>query len=725
MGLLSRLGLKPTRAMLAAAGKGAPPGSPAESEHAPAKSAPAQAPGMKELVARFQAVMVRIKSLEAAKAPQAGALKKATIAAGNLSTSPKGIVQAHAALDQVEAQIEDAKRIFAESQAPKGSPSGGALPDAGKLASEARKRLKSIEARGRKAIAADAGNTNDGWLTEVVGSSESRIVELEQRGTQREIDDVRKQLDWLEGSIVRMEEDASGDRSGDEAPPDAGKQIDAAGKRLKSLAERGRKAIAADAGNTNAGWLNDVVADFEGRVADLASSATRRRLEDFRKQLDWLEESVVRFEADAPRDSPETPPAKPPAEESPALKKVKAQFRHVMTEVKKLADAKNPQAEALKAAAIAAGRLATSPKGIDKARLALDQVLSDVTTAAADAAKAKADAAKAEAEAAKAAAETFDITIGGQKRVGLHRDEAMQALRLEVGKLSAQLEGGWAYHVDQMNLPNEVPFQAWLTSGVDALKSFVKGEEAARIPDLNIWDAARDMMNEVKKAERKGDVKAVAALLPKIATAIPQARAKVGKYQEQMEGSAQTGVDAGRFVEDTSASAIGALAEKRGGKAGKIAAQAAAQGLFQGVEQLTEWMIGSRQHADPGAIAMKMGEEAVGAIFKELVAGQLKGPFKSAFGSYLGKGVDDATLKAMDLSRDAFMTGTQKYLAELAAKQSAGLIKSAITKVVAGKLPDSPQAMVEAIAGELTKGSSKQLIVDAIKEIAKAAVTAK
>ena len=79
------------------------------------------------------------------------------------------------------------------------------------------------------------------------------------------------------------------------------------------------------------------------------------------------------------------------------------------------------------------------------------------------------------------------------------------------------------------------------------------------------------MMNEVKKAERKGDVKAIAALLPKIATAIPKARAKVGKYQEQMEGSAQTGVEAGRFVEDTSASAIGAIAEKEGGKAGKIA----------------------------------------------------------------------------------------------------------------------------------------------------------
>jgi hypothetical protein len=62
-----------------------------------------------------------------------------------------------------------------------------------------------------------------------------------------------------------------------------------------------------------------------------------------------------------------------------------------------------------------------------------------------------------------------------------------------------------------MNLPNEVPFQAWLTTGVDAIKSFVKGQDAAKIPDLNIWDPAREMMIEVRKAEKKGDVKAIAA----------------------------------------------------------------------------------------------------------------------------------------------------------------------------------------------------------------------
>jgi len=638
MGLLSQLGLQPTPAMAGHAGGGGSAGTHDAPSKVPGQGPPAQAkaksPEMTSLVARFQELMGRIKALEASKAPDAGALKKATIAAGNLSTSPKGIVAANAALDQVEAQITDAKRKLTETQPGQAAPADGASPDGKKLASEARQRLKSIEDRGRKAIAADPRNPNAGWLTEVVGNSEERIVDLEQRGTQREIDDVRK-------------------------------------------------------------------------------------------QLDWLEESVVRFEADAKRSAHEGAD-KPPAEDSPALKKVKAQFRHVMAEVKKLADAKVPQADALKQAAIDAGNLATSPNGIEKARLALDKVMGDAVKAKADAVKGKADAAKAEAEAAKAAAETFDITVGGKKLAGLHREEAMQALRLEAGKLSAQLESGWAYHVDQMNLPNEVPFQAWLTTGVDAVKSFFKGQDAAKIPDLNIWDPARDMMNEVKKAERNGDVKAIAALLPKIAASIPQARAKVGKYQEQMEGSAQTGVDAGRFVEDTAASAIGTIEEARSGsKANKVLAQAGAQAMFQSVEQLTEWVIGTRQHADPSAIAQKFGEEAIGAIFKELIAGKLKGLFKSAFGSYLDKSISDAALKTMGLSRDAFMTAGQKYFAEFAAKQGAGLIKSAIGKLIHGKLPSSPEAMVDAIAADLMKGSGKQLIVDGIKEIAKAAVLPK
>jgi hypothetical protein len=110
MGLLSKLGLKPSPAMVASAGGSArvgdaPPKAPGQVAQEQAKGTPARSPEMASLVARFQEVMGRIKALEASKAPEAGALKMATIAADKLSTSPKGIVAAGAALDQVEAQI--------------------------------------------------------------------------------------------------------------------------------------------------------------------------------------------------------------------------------------------------------------------------------------------------------------------------------------------------------------------------------------------------------------------------------------------------------------------------------------------------------------------------------------------------------------------------------------------------------------------------------------------
>jgi hypothetical protein len=103
MTLLTVLGLKPAGA---------------------AKGTGMQSPEMKALIARFQRVMTDIKALEVPQAPEAAGLKKAAIAAGNLSTSAKGIVQANAALDAVEARVRDAKAKAGSSAANAGSSAG-------------------------------------------------------------------------------------------------------------------------------------------------------------------------------------------------------------------------------------------------------------------------------------------------------------------------------------------------------------------------------------------------------------------------------------------------------------------------------------------------------------------------------------------------------------------------------------------------------------------------
>jgi hypothetical protein len=379
---------------------------------------------MTSLITRFQEVMGRIKSLEAAKVPGAAALKLATIAAGNLSTSPKGIVAANAALDKVVKQIADLKAKLDQAEA--GKPEAGkggadeAPPqnDGKKLADEARKRLKSLEARGQKAIAANPRNPNAGWLAEVVANSEGRFASLEKYGDEREIESVKKHLDWLEDAVVRFEASAAEEASsggdkpakgggdaavdGNATVPDAGKLAARERKRLKSLEARGRKAIAADPGNKNDAWLTEVVEDFAGRIDELEAEGTRRQADDVKKQLDWLKENVVRFEASAKSNAAGAEGKKPKAEESPALKKAKAQYRQVMAEIRKLATAKHPGAEALAKAAAAAGNLATSPKGIEDATKALDAVMVDVSKAKAEVAKAKAEAVKGRADAAKA-----------------------------------------------------------------------------------------------------------------------------------------------------------------------------------------------------------------------------------------------------------------------------------------------------------------------------------
>ena len=123
----------------------------------------------------------------------------------------------------------------------------------------------------------------------------------------------------------------------------------AARKRLKSQDERGRKALAADPRNTNAGWLTDAVARLQSDIDDLEKLATERELERVDKGLDWLEGSIVSFEEGAQREAQNAKSetgaeVKPqPAQESPEVKKVKAHFKRVMAEVKKLADGRTPR----------------------------------------------------------------------------------------------------------------------------------------------------------------------------------------------------------------------------------------------------------------------------------------------------------------------------------------------------------------------------------------------
>ena len=193
MGLLTKLGLTPTPAMMANAGRlgeDARRAAQGARSGAPAKAAPQKSPEMASLIGRFQEVMGRIKALEAQKAPGATALKLATIAAGNLSTSAKGIVAANAALDKVVRQLTDLKAKLDKATAATGvGKSGAPAHDGKKLADEARHRLKALDARGEKAIAANPRNPNAGWLAEVVANSRRalrRAREIRHRARDRQ-----------------------------------------------------------------------------------------------------------------------------------------------------------------------------------------------------------------------------------------------------------------------------------------------------------------------------------------------------------------------------------------------------------------------------------------------------------------------------------------------------------------------------------------------------------
>ena len=117
MGLLGALGLAPAAAMQGKAPT-APVAKPAASSSASAAAGgKPQSPEMQALVTRFGDTMARIKTLEAAGSPQAAALKRSAIDAGNMSTNATGIVRANAALDKVEAELATAQASWTKQSA--------------------------------------------------------------------------------------------------------------------------------------------------------------------------------------------------------------------------------------------------------------------------------------------------------------------------------------------------------------------------------------------------------------------------------------------------------------------------------------------------------------------------------------------------------------------------------------------------------------------------------
>lgn len=425
-----------------------------------------------------------------------------------------------------------------------------------------------------------------------------------------------------------------------------------------------------------------------------------------------------------------TPPvAKPAAQPAPfpeALRFTK-HVKEVLGRVAELEAQKSPEAARLKKAVADAATLGHQSA---KSRAAATQQLETVDKRIAEL---KAEAAKA-AQAAKAPKEPlYTMKVGGKQLNDLTRAQACTELGKVLATLERQLQNGFEAHCEELKIQREEPFAAWVSGGITAIRSTLKGRTAVDINDLNIWDAPRDMLFKARAALKGQDVDAVTPLIPRITTATKQAASKVRKYNADSIESAETAVEIARKTEDVAADVIAKGAEKYGGEKAGMAAKAGAKSVFQLVEQLSgKYIAGTQKELDWAAVA----KEGAASIATDLVGVMLKGAmaerFSMLFGPYLqkanfGEHELEAMAKAMNLpppvDRDFLMTKTQRYVKDFVLDKAKGFVTDAVADTIKGKKADEPDLSIEELmhktVAKIVDAKVTDLFVDFVVKNAK------
>ena len=335
--------------------------------------------------------------------------------------------------------------------------------------------------------------------------------------------------------------------------------------------------------------------------------------------------------------------------------------------------------------------------------------------------------------AAKPKEERFTMKVGGKQLDNVTKEQACAELGKVLATLERQLQSGFESHCDELKIQRDEPFAAWVSGGITAIKSAVKGEKAVDIDDLNIWDEPRDMLLSARGALKRQDIDSVLPLLPKIGAATGRCASKVKKHNTDSIESAETAVEIARKTEDVAADVLAKGAEKYGGEKAGIAAKAGAKSVFQLVEQLSgKYIAGTQKELDWTAVA----KEGAASIASDLVGVMLKGAmaerFSKLFGPYLKQAHFSekeliAMARAMNvpppLNRDFLMTKAQRYVKDFVIGKAKGFITDAVADTIKGKKAGEPDMSMEELmkhtAAKAGQGKVAELFVEFIVEHAK------
>lgn len=373
----------------------------------------------------------------------------------------------------------------------------------------------------------------------------------------------------------------------------------------------------------------------------------------------------------------------------------------------------------------------SAPTGAVVTRQAAPEVpTSAIPTAATSAIPAAPPAPSGEAPTTEAAAavaeERYNLTIGKDVLENVTKAQAITVLRRHYQRIEGWTEAEAGSH----KRLKDICAEQWIVASIaDNLGGVV-------MPGLEIWNLPRSLLAAAKSDLDAGDVKKSVDSISRAEEAYVACHRIFYNYKEGHIAGAETAVTALKVTAvagavaatvATGGIAAGGAAPTLGIAAGTaklglvgvsttVGVTAGAYGMTQeAATQTGEQIVGMRESFDLLAILRRGAVEAVTGFVGALTGGALSGLLKSTFSSYL-RNIGDDLLLEMGLTRDAFLTSSQRFVADFLGGVGVAPLTTAVGAVVnrlvgGEKLPDTPGEFVDRVVQEMVRGGVIQLFL--------------
>ena len=343
-------------------------------------------------------------------------------------------------------------------------------------------------------------------------------------------------------------------------PPIPQSAKSAGGTPASAGAELRRRLDSLTARVTAAGATGAKVApDLKKRVADAeaaigaAATGDKSAVDKAHRAVDVVQ--MVVHEALPAAGGAAGQPAKPAQKYVPSPEAVRftKHVKVVMGKIAMLEAAKSPDAQRLKKAAIEAAKLGQHSKSRAMATAQLQDIEKQV-------AQGNADADKSARRAAAPKEQLYNMKVGSRQLTDATKAQVCVALKKQLDELERALQGGFESHCEELKIAREEPFAAWISQGVSHLTG---GQD---MPELEIWDDARDLVIQARHALKREDIDALVPMFPLIARSTKRGISQIKKYNADVIEAAGQVVEVAKKTEDVAATVISKSAEKMGGK---------------------------------------------------------------------------------------------------------------------------------------------------------------